>query len=58
MPSPSFNDYYNLLQNVTPEQYYRAEEQIYVQSLRKMAQIKSYFAIEREFDRYYDLLKQ
>jgi len=31
---------------------------MYVQSLRKMALIKSYFAIEREFDRYYDLLKQ
>jgi len=30
---------------------------MYVQSLRKMAQIKSYFSIEREFDRYYDLLK-
>ena len=30
---------------------------MYVQSLRKMALIKSYFAIEREFDRYYDLLK-
>ena len=30
---------------------------MYVQSLRKIAQIKSYFAIEREFDRYYELLK-
>ena len=30
---------------------------MYVQSLRKMARIKSYFAIEREFNRYYDLLK-
>ena len=30
---------------------------MYVQSLRKMARIKSYFAIEREFDRYYELLK-
>lgn len=30
---------------------------MYVQSLRKMSRIKSYFSIEREFDRYYDLLK-
>lgn len=30
---------------------------MYVQSLRKIAQIKSYFSIEREFDRYYQLLK-
>lgn len=26
--------------------------------MRKMARIKSYFSIEREFDRYYELLKR
>lgn len=58
VPSPTFKfDYMNLIKNVTPEQYYRSFPPIYVQSLRKMARIKSYFAIEREFDRYYNLLK-
>ena len=57
VPSPTPSDYWNLLQNVTPESYWRSFQMMYVQSLRKMARIKSYFAIEREFDRYYDLLK-
>ena len=57
VPSPTFQDYYNILENVTPEDYYRSFVGMYVQSLRKMARIKSYFAIEREFDRYYELLK-
>lgn len=57
VPSPTFADYYNILENVTPESYYRSFQSMYVQSLRKMARIKSFFAIEREFDRYYDLLK-
>lgn len=57
VPSPTFDDYYNLLENVTPASFYKSFQSMYVQSLRKMALIKSYFAIEREFDRYYDLLK-
>ena len=57
VPSPTLKDYTNLLVNLTPEIYYPGFQASYVQSLRKMAHIKSYFAIEREFDRYYDLLK-
>lgn len=57
VPSPTISDYYNIFQNITPESYQRSFQSMYVQSLRKMARIKSYFAIEREFDRYYDLLK-
>ena len=57
VPSPVFDDYYNILTNLTPESYNRAFKTSYVQSLRKIAHIKSYVAIEREFDRYYDLLK-
>ena len=58
VPSPKLDDYLNLLKNVTTESYWRSFQMMYVQSLRKMARIKSYFTIEREFDRYYDLLKQ
>lgn len=57
VPSPKLDDYLNLLENVTTESYWRSFQMMYVQSLRKMARIKSYFTIEREFDRYYDLLK-
>ena len=57
VPSPSLDDYRNVLSNVSVEQYHGAFQSMYIQSLSKMARIKSYFAIEREFDRYYDLLK-
>ena len=57
VPSPTMTDYFNLLENVTPQNCERAFWNTYVQSLSKMARIKSYFAIEREFDRYYELLK-
>lgn len=58
VPSPSFNDYYNLFENVTPQNIGTAFWNTYVQSLGKMSRIRSYFAIEREFDRYYELLKR
>ena len=58
VPSPSLTDYSNLLENVTPENCGRAFWNTYVQSLGKMSRIKSYYAIEREFDRYYELLKE
>ena len=55
--SPGFSDYANLLKNVSKESFEKSLQEMYVQSLRKMARIKSYYKIEREFDRYYDLLK-
>ena len=57
VPSPTLTDYSNLLENVTPQNCQKAFWNTYVQSLSKMAHIKSFFAIEREFDRYYQLLK-
>jgi len=56
VPSPSLYEYSILLENITPETYWPAYQQSYVQSLGKMSHIKSYFGIEREFDRFYDLL--
>ena len=57
VPSPTLEDYRNVLANCTPEMFHKAFQPVYVQSLRRMARIKSYFAIEKEFDRYYGLLK-
>ena len=57
VPSPTFKDYRNLLTDVKIEDYWQSYQSVYVQSLKRIAQIKSYFWIEREFDRYYHLLK-
>ena len=56
-PNLNLREYTKLLNNCTPEDYFKALPQVYVQSLRKMSRIKSLFAIEREFDRFYNLLK-
>ena len=58
MPSPTLNDYKNILTDVKIEDYWPSYQAVYVQSLRKIAHIRSYFGIEREFDRYYHLLKR
>ena len=57
VPSPTLNDYRNILTDVKIEDYWPSYQAVYVQSLRKIAHIRSYFGIEREFDRYYHLLK-
>ena len=54
---PTLTDYRNLLVNVTPETYWPAFQKSYVRTLRKISHIRSYFGIEREFDRYYNKLK-
>ena len=57
VPEPTLTDYRNLLVNVTPETYWPAFQKSYVRTLRKISHIRSYFGIEREFDRYYNKLK-
>jgi predicted acylesterase/phospholipase RssA len=57
VPSPTLQDYRNLLNNVTPELYWPSFQHNYVNTLTKISQIRSYFGVEREFDRYYTRLK-
>ena len=72
VPSPTLYDYRLLLTDIGYEDYWRCHQAQYVQSLRSkymlfhshanyfmagMAHIRSYFGIEREFERYYQLLK-
>jgi len=57
VPDPTIRDYLGILENVDMKYYQPSFQSQYIQSLRKMALIKSHFGIEREFDRYYKLLK-
>ena len=50
-------DYLSLIDDVKPQSFYSSMQIVYVQSLRKMAHIRSYFGIEREFNRYYERLR-
>ena len=58
VPRVTLTDYKNLLTNVTAETFYPALQETSVQTLARLAQIRSYFGIEREFDRYYERLNR
>ena len=58
VPRVTLTDYKNLLTNVTPQLFVPAMQETYVLSLARLSQIRSYFGIEREFDRYYERLNR
>lgn len=58
IPNASFNDYLNLIENVSPEDFKRSMQHTYIKTIQKMAHIRSLYGIEREFDRYFLRLKQ
>ena len=57
VPEPTYRDYRDLFVNLTPETFWPVLQKQYVNTLTKIAHIRSYFGIEREFDRYYNRLK-
>ena len=57
VPDVKLMDYPHFLANPSREEYSRSYQQSYVQTLSKMAQIRAYFGIEREFNRYYERLR-
>ena len=58
VPDVKLWDYVTFLSNTSAKEFSRSYQQSYVQTLSKMAHIRAYFGIEREFNRYYDRLRQ
>jgi hypothetical protein len=57
VPNVGWKDYKNLLNNLPEDEYLRTFQMSYLHTLRKMAHIRSFFGIEREFNRYYERLR-
>lgn len=56
-PSPSLSDYKNIITDVKPDDALRSMRYTYLLTIQRISHIRSWFGIEREFDRYYLRLK-
>ena len=56
-PTPGLSDYMKLFGNVKSEEVPYVINNTYSQTVTRISHIRSLYGIEREFDRYYERLK-
>ena len=58
VPKTGIKDYKAVMKNLTKGSFDEALQLQYIAALNKMSHIRAFFGIEREYDRYYERLRQ